>query len=198
MRLLLHICCGPCLVHPLSVLREEGVETRGFFYNPNIQPYTEFQKRRDSLVEYAGKMDLPLILREDYPLEEWLRAVAFRETERCSHCYHLRLDAAARAAKKSGYEAFSTTLLYSRLQDHERIKAIAASAARQAGVDFFYRDFRQGWKEGIKGSQEAGLYRQKYCGCIFSERDRFAPAGMRPGKGAGRASRRAGDIHDGG
>ncbi len=180
MKLLLHICCGPCLVYPLSVLREEDVEVRGFFYNPNIQPYTEFQRRRDSLVDYAEEVGLPLILREDYPLEEWLRAVAFRETERCSHCYHLRLSAAARTAKKSGYEAFSTTLLYSKLQDHERIRAIATSVAKEAGVDFFYRDFRQGWREGIKESQEAGLYRQQYCGCIYSERDRFAPAKRRP------------------
>ena len=177
MRLLLHICCGPCLVHPLSVLREEGIETRGYFYNPNIQPYTEFQRRRDTLVDYAEAAGLPLILREDYPLEEWLRAVVYRETERCSHCYHLRLSAAARTAKKSGYEAFSTTLLYSKLQDHERIKVIAESAAREAGVDFYYRDFRSGWREGIEGAKKAGLYRQNYCGCIYSERDRFAPRG---------------------
>lgn len=177
MRLLLHICCGPCLVYPLSVLREEGIETRGFFFNPNIHPYTEFGKRLATLRDYAGQVELPLIVRDDYPLEDWLRAVSFRESERCRHCYHLRLSAAARTAKKSGYEAFSTTLLYSRQQKHELIREIAESAAREAGVEFFYRDFRQGWSQGIEGSKKAGLYRQQYCGCIYSERDRFAPKG---------------------
>ena len=177
---MLHICCGPCLVYPLSVLREKGIETRGYFYNPNIHPYTEFAQRLASLVGYAEKVGLPLIVRDDYPLEEWLRAVAFRETERCSHCYHLRLSAAARAAKRSGYDAFSSTLLYSKLQNHERIKAIAASAAKEAGVGFYYQDFRQGWREGIRAAKEADLYRQNYCGCIYSERDRFAPKRKRP------------------
>ncbi len=187
MRLLLHICCGPCLVFPLSVLHEEGIETRGYFFNPNIHPYSEFKKRLDSLAGYAQKMDLPLIIRDDYPLEDWLRAVAYRESERCFHCYHLRLSAVARAAKKSGYDAFSTTLLYSKLQKHERIRAIAFAAAKEAGVEFFYRDFRQGWQEGIEASKEAGLYRQNYCGCIYSERDRFAPRERRAlaGRGAG-------------
>ncbi len=175
MRLLLHICCGPCLVYPLSVLREQGIETRGYFFNPNIHPYTEFKRRLESLADYAEMENMPMIVRDDYPLEEWLRAVTYRESERCSHCYHLRLSAVARAAKNSGFDAFSTTLLYSKFQSHERIRAIADSAAKEAGVGFHYQDFRMGWQEGIEGSKSAGLYRQSYCGCIYSERDRFAP-----------------------
>ena len=159
---------------------------RGFFFNPNIHPYTEFQKRLETLTGYAAQVDLDLIVRDDYPLEEWLRAAAFRESERCFHCYHLRLSAAARTAKKSGYEAFSTTLLYSRQQKHELIREIAEAAAREAGVEFLYRDFRQGWRQGIEGSKKAGLYRQQYCGCIYSERDRFAPKG-RSASAKGRA-----------
>lgn len=179
MQVLVHVCCGPCLVHPLAALREEGFEVRGFFYNPNIQPYSEFSKRLDSLQRYAQDIDLPLIVRPDYPLEDWLRAVSFRETERCSYCYHARLSAAARLAKKSGFEAYTTTLLYSKLQNHELIKVIGAAAGQEAGVKFLYRDFRQGWLAGIKGSQAAGLYRQQYCGCIYSERDRYLG---RPGR----------------
>jgi len=187
MQVLLHICCGPCTVFPLKTLREEGLAVRGFFYNPNIQPYTEFRQRLASLEAWAESQDLPLIVRPDYPLEEWLRAVAFRESQRCAHCYHLRLAAAAHLAKKSGYQAFTTTLLYSKLQKHDLISQIGRSAGQEAGVEFLDRDFRVGWREGQEGARAAGLYRQKYCGCIYSERDRY----LRPGRGrAGRAGGR--------
>jgi len=182
MKLLLHVCCGPCLVYPLRALEEEGIEPRGFFYNPNIQPYTEFERRLRSLEGYAAAKGMPLIVRDDYPLEEWLRGVAFRETDRCRYCYHLRLSAAARLAKKSGFEAFTTTLLYSRRQNHGLIRDLGREAGQEAGVAFLYRDFRAGWREGIKGSQAAGLYRQSYCGCIYSERDRFQGRGPRPSR----------------
>lgn len=182
MKLLLHVCCGPCLVYPLKALQEEGIEPRGFFYNPNIQPLTEFRRRLESLEGFAEKSGMPLIVRRDYPLEEWLRGVAFREVDRCRYCHHLRLSATARLAKKSGYSAFSTTLLYSRRQNHELIRDLGQAVGREAGVTFLYRDFREGWREGIEGSQSAGLYRQSYCGCIYSERDRFQDPPPKPSK----------------
>ena len=181
MRLLIHVCCAPCLVYPLQALREEGFELRGFFYNPNIQPYQELARRLETLEGYAHQVGLPLIVRPDYPLEDWLRGVVFREEERCTYCYHLRLSAAARLAKKSGYDAFTTTLLYSKRQRHEDIQEIARSVGRAAGVEFLDRDFRSGWAEGQAGAEAAGLYRQNYCGCIYSERDRYYPLRARSG-----------------
>lgn len=180
MRLLLHVCCGPCLVYPLEELREAGFRVHGFFYNPNIQPFREFRKRLDSLSGYAQNVDLKLIIRDEYPLEEWLRGVAFREAERCAGCYHQRLAATARLAKKSGFEAFSSTLLYSKLQKHGLIVEIGRSVGREFGVEFLDRDFRPGWKAGIEGAKAAGLYRQEYCGCIYSERDRYLGKPKRP------------------
>lgn len=166
------MCCGPCACWPIKSLRAEGHELRGFFFNPNIHPHAEFSRRLEAARDLAGLEDLPLIVRDDYPLEDWLRAVVWRESMRCEHCYHLRLDAAARLAAKSGFDAFTTTLLYSRQQKHDRIRRKAEAAGRQYGVRFLYRDFREGWRKGIEISKAAGLYRQDYCGCIYSERDR--------------------------
>jgi len=186
MKLLLHICCGPCGVYPVRVLREAGHEVRGYFFNPNIQPYQEFARRMQAVAEMAAALDLPLIWNRSYDLEGWLRLVAFREGERCRLCYYLRLRQAARTARGGRFEAFTTTLLYSRYQKHELIRELGEQVAREVGVPFYYQDFREGWAAGVAESRALGLYRQAYCGCIFSERDRFAPrAGGLPASPAG-------------
>jgi predicted adenine nucleotide alpha hydrolase (AANH) superfamily ATPase len=173
MKLLLHICCAPCAIYPHQVLREAGHEVRGFFYNPNIHPYQEFARRAATLKEYAAQSGLPIIWDETYDLEGFLRLVVFREAERCRFCYQLRLMAAARVARGGKFDAFTSTLLYSKFQNHELIRELGFAAAREVGIPFHYEDFRQGWQFGLKQSQELGLYRQQYCGCIYSERDRF-------------------------
>jgi predicted adenine nucleotide alpha hydrolase (AANH) superfamily ATPase len=99
--------------------------------------------------------------------------VVFREAERCRFCYHLRLFAAARAAKEGKFDAFTSSLLYSKYQKHELIREIGEQAALEAGLPFYYEDFRQGWQAGQARSKELGLYRQQYCGCIYSERERY-------------------------
>ena len=103
----------------------------------------------------------------------FLRKAAFRESQRCRICYHDRLDAAARIAKKGRFDYFSTTLLYSKFQNHDQIRTIAEAVAKSVGIPFYYRDFRDGWKRGIEVSKSLGLYRQNYCGCIYSEKDRY-------------------------
>lgn len=177
MKVLLHICCANCLIYPLKVLRERGEEVMGFFYNPNIHPYREYAKRRDALKEYAERVDLRVIWRDDYDLEGFLRAVAFREGKRCDICYHMRLEATAQVARHGKFDAFSTTLLYSKHQRHEAVREIGESLGRLYGVKFLGEDFREGWREGIEESKRLGLYRQQYCGCIYSERDRFLGRG---------------------
>jgi len=172
-RILLHICCGPCSIYPVSALRNEDFAVHGFFYNPHIQPYQEFERRLSTLRDFAQIENLPLIIRDDYDPETFFRQVAFRETGRCLYCYSLRLEAAARLAKKSGFDAFTTTLLYSRHQKHELIVSIAQEASRKHGIDFLYRDFRSGWREGQQRAKMLDMYRQQYCGCIYSEMERF-------------------------
>lgn len=173
-RILLHTCCGPCTIFPLETLRCEEWSVHGFFYNPHIQPYQEFQRRLDALRFVAEHENLPLIVREDYELERFFRNVSFREQERCVYCYSVRLEATARLAKKSRFDAFSTTLLYSKRQKHTLVTSIAGAASKKYGIPFYYNDFRTGWRKGQERAQALQIYRQQYCGCIYSERERFA------------------------
>lgn len=172
---MLHICCAPCTTYPLRILKGEGSEIRGLFYNPNIHPYLEYQRRLDTLMSYAGEEGLTVIREEAYPIEAFLRQVVFREEERCRFCYRIRLFEAARIAREGSFDAFTTTLLYSRYQKHDLIRQIGEEAAAAQGIPFLYRDFREGWSEGVRVSKERGMYRQPYCGCIFSERERYFP-----------------------
>lgn len=173
MKGLIHVCCANCLIYPLKVLREAGWETTGFFYNPNIHPYQEFQRRLETLREYETQAGLKMIYRDEYDLEAFLRGVVYREHERCRYCYYSRLEATAQMAKSGGFDAFTTTLLYSKYQDHSLIKGIGETVANQFSIPFYYEDFREGWQEGIRESKATGLYRQQYCGCIYSEKERY-------------------------
>jgi predicted adenine nucleotide alpha hydrolase (AANH) superfamily ATPase len=173
MKILLHICCAPCAIYPLRVLREMGHEVRGFFYNPNIHPYLEYRKRIDTLKDFAAREDLDVVWEEDYRPEEFFRTITFREKDRCRHCYDLRLTRTVALARAGGFDGFTTTILYSRFQKHDLVREAGEALAKLAGTSFQYVDFRSGWKEGIEISKKYGLYRQPYCGCIYSERERY-------------------------
>jgi predicted adenine nucleotide alpha hydrolase (AANH) superfamily ATPase len=189
-KILLHICCGPCTIYPLRNLREAGDEVSGLYYNPNIHPYLEYSRRWETLEDYARREELPVIWEADYPIGAFLRQVAFREEERCRVCYQLRLKRTAQVAVQGGFDAFTTTLLYSRFQKHDLIRSVGEDVARAQGIAFLYRDFRIGWAEGVRISKELGMYRQPYCGCIYSEKERYF---RMPGKRAGGGQKTAGD-----
>ena len=148
-------------------------DVMGFFYRHNIHPFQECMKREHTLRQYAEEKRLKMIWQQGYKLEEFLRGMAFREDDRCRYCYYERLNATALVAKKGKFQAFSTTLLYSKFQNHQLIIQTGESLAKKHGIKFFYHDFRDGWKQGIEASKTAGMYRQQYCGCIYSEKDRF-------------------------
>ena len=173
-KLLLHTCCAPCSVHCVESLRGEGIEPVSFWYNPNIHPYQEYKARRDTLKAYAADIGMELLVREDYGLRDFVRAVAGDIDHRCAHCYTVRLEETARFAAQHGFTAFSTTLLVSPYQDHQGICRTAEALAQRYGVQFLYRDFRPGFRAGQAKARAAGLYMQKYCGCVFSEEDRYA------------------------
>ena len=145
----------------------------GFFYNPNIHPYQEYLRRKGTIETYAQRSGLEMIYRNEYDLEGFLRSVVYREHERCRYCYHCRLEATAKMASKGKFDVFTTTLLYSKHQNHSLIKEIGESLAKQFSVPFHYEDFRKWWQEGIRESKAMGLYRQQYCGCIYSEKERY-------------------------
>jgi predicted adenine nucleotide alpha hydrolase (AANH) superfamily ATPase len=171
-KVLIHTCCANCLIYPLKVLKEEGFEVHSYFYN-HIHPFTEFAKRLENVLGYTKKEGINCIVREEYKLIEFIENTVFREENRCFYCYNSRLEATARLAAKSGFDYFTTTLLYSKQQKHQEIKEISENLARRFSIKFFYQDFREGWKEGIEKSKELGLYRQQYCGCIYSEKERY-------------------------
>lgn len=173
MKLLLHICCAPCSIYPLRILREAQHHVMGYFHTSNIHPYTECLKRQEALTRYAQEIDLKLIIADKYDLEGFLQSVAFREKNRCRICYHHRLRTTALLAKRGKFDAFSTTLLYSKYQKHAVIRDTGEAVAREVGIAFHYDDFREGWKEGVKSSKDMGMYRQGYCGCIYSEKERY-------------------------
>lgn len=171
-RILIHICCAPCSIYPLEVLHSTDTDIIGFFYNPNIHPSREYMLRRDTLISYSKKENLPVII-GDYKPEYFLEEVIGKLENRCFYCYKMRFEETAKKAKELGIKTFTTTLLYSKRQNHGLIKEIGLEIAEREGLNFYYHDFREGWKKGIEKSKELGLYRQNYCGCIFSEKERF-------------------------
>jgi predicted adenine nucleotide alpha hydrolase (AANH) superfamily ATPase len=176
-RILLHICCANCATYTVDALRNEDFNVTGYWFNHNIHPYTEYRRRLETLLYYAEKVNLNLIMDDRYEVERFLKHALIDTSfpKRCIDCYKIRLEETARIASSEGFDSFTTTLLYSKYQQHDQIVESANKMASKYGVDFTYRDFRRGWKDGIRISKAMKLYRQQYCGCIFSERDRFAP-----------------------
>lgn len=179
MKILLHICCAPCAIYPLKILRAEGHEVMGFFYNRNIHPYEECRRREEALRTYAGQVELKVLYQDGYDMETFLQNVVFREENRCTYCYHDRLKATAIIAKRGKFDGFTSTLLQSKFQKHHQIRDIGENVGKAYGVPLLYRDFREGWKEGIEISKRLNMYRQQYCGCIYSEKERFYRKGRK-------------------
>ncbi len=169
----MHICCGPCAVYSLAAIRADGHDVNGFFFNPNIHPFREFKKRLSALKTVAEKMNLEVNYVEEYGLKEYLRKVVFNEKKRCEICYEMRLLPTVIQAGAIGADAFTTTLLYSKYQDHDLIRSTGERLAKKHNIPFYYQDLRKGWQKGIDMSVEMGIYRQPYCGCIYSEHERY-------------------------
>lgn len=174
-KVLLHICCGPCATYPVPFLIDRGYEVTGFFGNPNIHPYTEYVKRREGLEQYAELTGLKVIYEPDYDPAGYFQKVSFRESNRCFYCYSMRLEQAARYAKKGKFDYFTSTLLVSKYQKHNMIIEAAQAMAAKYEVPFLYFDFREGFHETALRSRAMGLYRQQYCGCLYSEWERYRP-----------------------
>lgn len=169
--ILLHVCCGPCATYTVKRLREEGWEVTGYWFNPNIQPYSEHERRREALAKFAEAVNLPVIWEPGYEMVTFLREVAGRERfrERCLLCYRLRLERTALVAAERGFQTLTTTLLISPYQDQEAIRALGEELAGARGLAFYFENFRRGFAEHHRLAREYDLYRQRYCGCVYSE-----------------------------
>lgn len=175
MKILVHLCCGPCAITPVQALLRAGMDVTGFFYNPNIHPLQEYLRRRQGAAQVAARLGIAVIFKDDeYDPKKYFQAVTYREANRCLSCYALRLERTLSIARRGRFDLFTTTLLYSKYQKHDQLRTLGADMATGSGVGFHYEDFRQGWAEGIAQSREWGIYRQQYCGCLYSENERFA------------------------
>ena len=170
-RVLLHACCGPCSLEPTRIFAKEGLDFSIHFYNPNIYPRKEYERRLSTLEEHvAGPQGIELI-EGDYNPELWERKVApcgNDRSARCRACYALRLEETARQAKERGFDAIATTLTISPYQFTRTILDELDRAAKRHGLSAICRDFREYYPQATQRSREKGMYRQNYCGCRFS------------------------------
>ncbi|MCX7921672.1 MAG: epoxyqueuosine reductase QueH [Clostridia bacterium] len=167
MKLLLHMCCAPCSVYPVSALQEENIEIEGLFYNPNIHPMEEYIRRKENVKKFSQDKGIPVEYIDEYKQETWEK-FGGAEEQRCNMCYSVRLDKIAEYAKAKGFDAFTTTLLVSPYQKHELLMELGEKFAKKHGIKFYYKDFRPGFRQGQQQARDMGLYRQKFCGCIIS------------------------------
>jgi len=169
MKLLLHTCCAPCAIYPVTRARKENFQITGFFYNPNIHPPLEFKKRKEEAEKYFKSEGIELISYEGH-FEDFFDKIKGKEfsKDRCLLCWEMRLQKTVKEAKEKNYNAFTTTLLESPYQDHEYIKNLSLNLAKKNGIEFFYEDFREGFKFAHAEAKERGIYSQNYCGCVFS------------------------------
>ena len=173
MKLLLHTCCAPCSVYCLEELKKDNIDITSFWYNPNIHPYKEYEARLETLKKYDDEIGISLIIDDYYGLREFCKHVVDKLDNRCGYCYLCRLEKTAKYAKENGFDAFSTTLLISPYQNHELLKKTGEMLSKKYDIEFLYKDFRPGFRYGQNKARELGLYMQKYCGCIFSEEERY-------------------------
>ncbi len=173
-KVFLHTCCAPCLLKCQESLEAEGITPVLFWYNPNIHPWTEYKFRRECLIRYADEESLEVRLKDEYGLRGFISDIYPNfKSGRCKYCYKMRLEETAKRAVEEGYKYFSTTLLISPYQNHGLIKTIGEEIAKKSCIEFLYRDFRLYFREGQHLARSKGFYMQKYCGCIFSEEERY-------------------------
>ncbi len=185
MRLLMHICCANCALYPLMNVRERGIKVEGLWYNPNIHPYTEYRRRLDALRGLQELWGLDIHYADRYGLGDFVGGVIGAGAGRCSYCYRSRLEYTARRARELGMDGFTTSLLASPYQGFDAIVDIGRGLQERYGVEFFLDDFRRGWRDGVRLSKSLGLYRQRYCGCLYSQAERYGGGGGSRTRGRG-------------
>ena len=172
-KLLIHSCCAHCAAYTVEHWRRQGYEVSALWYNPNVHPYTEHQLRLEAMQALAGEMNVPLINTGGYDIMAYFRGVVGHEAERCGHCFRLRLSRTAETAKEMGFDAFTTSLLISPHQKHELLQEIGAKLGGEKGVEFLYADLRKRYSDSRHITKPMELHRQQYCGCIYSEWERY-------------------------
>jgi len=168
-KVLIHVCCAHCTAYTVDYWRQQGYKVSALWHNPNIHPYTEHQHRLEAMKSLAQEMNLPLTVTEGYDMIEYFRRVAGHESQRCQYCFRLRLSKTAETARQTGFSAFTTTLLISPHQKHDLLREIGDELAKEKNIEFLYADLRKRYSDSRHLTKPLNLYRQQYCGCIYSE-----------------------------
>ena len=170
---LIHCCCAHCSAYTISYWRGQGYEVSALWYNPNIHPYTEHQHRLEAMRSLAKQMAFPLIITEGYDMIDYFRQVVGHEAERCRYCFQLRLKKTADTATLMGFDAFTTSLLISPHQKHDQLREAGDRLAQEKAIAFLYADLRKRYSDSRRITKPLNLYRQQYCGCLYSEWERY-------------------------
>ncbi len=171
---LIHVCCAHCAAYTVDYWRRQEYEVSALWYNPNIHPYTEHQHRLEAMKSLAQQMSLPLEIVDGYDIIDYFRQVAGHESQRCQYCFGLRLSKTADTAYQRGFNAFTTTLLISPHQKHDLLRETGNRLAEEKGTEFLYADLRKRYSDSRHMTKELNLHRQQYCGCVYSEWERYA------------------------
>jgi predicted adenine nucleotide alpha hydrolase (AANH) superfamily ATPase len=185
MRVLLHVCCAACAIGPFEDLVAEGHDVRAYFCNPNIHPFVEFRRRLKAFKVLQERLPIRAVCEEQYGLLRFLSDVRWDTAERCRDCYHLRLGLTASRAAEDGAEAITSSLLGSTHQDHELIRSVLRSCSLRHGLVPLERDWRPRSEEGQRRARAMNLYAQAYCGCVFSEWERYRHTRLHVYRGPG-------------
>lgn len=179
-RLLLHVCCAPCVLVPMERLNGQDFFVSLFFYNPNIHPEGEYEKRRSELEKFAGEGGMYTVRIDcffgNYDKDHWFSLTKGLENEpeggkRCEICYKMRMEETAKMAKERGFDAFAVSMTISPHKSADLINKIGRESAAQYGIEYIESDFkkRDGFKRSLELSKKYGFYRQSYCGCVWSK-----------------------------
>ena len=178
-KLLLHACCGPCSSYVVEYLSKYFNITI-YYYNPNTYPENEYIRRKDELKKFIKQFNNTIEIKEsEYHSEEFYKKIKGLEnkgekSERCYNCYKLRLENSAKYAKENNFDYFTTTLSISPYKNAEWINEIGKDLEKQYGIKYLFADFKKknGYKRSLELSREYNLYRQEYCGCVYSMQER--------------------------
>ena len=170
---LIHCCCAHCAAYTVEYWRQQEYEVSALWYNPNIHPYTEHEHRLEAMKSFTKEVKLPLTVNEGYDIIDYFRQVVGNESQRCQYCFRLRLSKTAETALQTGFNAFTTTLLISPRQKHDLLREIGTELAGEKGIDFLYADLRKRYSDSRRLTKGLDLYRQQYCGCVYSEWERY-------------------------
>ncbi len=166
------------MIYPVEKLKKDGFEVVGFFYNPNIHPLEEYERRNAAVVDSSRAIGCGVIYPEYEPAEFMDALGEIKESPaRCRMCWALRLKKTAVFAAGNGFDYFTTTLLVSPYQDQKSLKELGEEAARQEGINFYFEDFRPGFRQAHNQAKAKGIYCQKYCGCIYSQMEQCKKSG---------------------